>query len=302
MDTLWQDLRYGVRLLARSPGFTLVTVLTLAIGIGANTTIVSVANALLVRPLPVREPDTLVRAFSGRYSGTSLIDLLDYARASKTLQGIAPFREATLSLRTGSALEPLFGELVGGDDFDLVGVPAARGRTFLPYEGRAPRATLIARVDGDPIAAAPAIHDVLRQLDPDLPVFETRALREATSISLLPIRMAATFLGLLGLLVLVLAAIGLYGVLSFLVRLRTKEIGIRMALGADRSRVVRTVMRDAVHWMAWGVGVGLLLALLVTPLAASLLYGVRPHDTLTFADSTLHDGPHFDETPVGSGL
>jgi hypothetical protein len=198
MDTLWQDLRYGVRLLARSPGFTLVTVLTLAIGIGANTTIVSVANALLVRPLPVREPDTLVRAFSGRYSGTSLIDLLDYARASKTLQGIAPFREATLSLRTGSALEPLFGELVGGDDFDLVGVPAARGRTFLPYEGRAPRATLIARVDGDPIAAAPAIHDVLRQLDPDLPVFETRALREATSISLLPIWMAATFLGLLG--------------------------------------------------------------------------------------------------------
>lgn len=786
MDTLWQDLRYGLRLLARSPGFTLVTLLTLAIGIGANTTIVSVANALLLRPLPVREPATLVRVFSGRYSGTSLVDLLDYAQASRTLEGIAPIRESTLSLRTGNGLpDAVFGEFIGADYFDLAGVRAARGRTFRADEGRVPgsgpvavlshrgwqrrfagdpdavgrqvflnghpftivgimpetftglsgvivcdlwvpmsmqpvlypgseaftargglyaqaiarlrpgvtigqaqaeldaiharwkrdpataersnlvaypartlvpelwsrvaifvslliglsmvvlciaclnvanlllarstarvselgirlaigagrgrlvrqlltesallaigggalglllaywltsaigrwtppapvpielhvspdwrvllvtgaialgaallfglapawsaargavaaslrqgaargsgggrsrlrasllvtqvslslvllvmsgllvrsvgraeqidlgfdqdnvlmmtldpgvrsytpargqalyrdlldrtralpgvrqasllnivpltgsvrasemlkegtpapprgrreglvmvgrnvvapdyfetlriprlqgrdfsahddaaappvaivnetlarqmwpgepalgkrlrmyderdpdsplievigivrdskyvtvgeephpflyrpitqdyprSATLIARIDGDPLAAAPAIREALRALDPELPVVETRALRDATSISLLPIRMAASFLGLLGLLVLALAAIGLYGVLSFLVRLRTREIGIRMALGADRARVVRAIMRDALRWMACGLALGLLLALLVTPLAASLLYGVPPRDTLTFTLVTL---------------
>jgi predicted permease len=785
MDALLQDVRYGVRLLARSPGFTLVTLIALAIGIGANTTIVSVANALLLRPLPVRDPATLVRVFSGRYSGTSLLTLLDYARASRTLEGIAPFREVALSLRIGNdAPQALFGEFVGGNYFDLAGVRAARGRTFLPAEGRTPgsapvivlshrgwqrrfggdpgvigrqvflnghpftivgimpetfrglfgvvvgdlwvpltmqpilyprseaftarggfyaqaigrvrpgftigqvnaeldaihrrwerefpnersnlvvyparmlvpelwssvatfvailtvlsamvlsiaclnvanlllarstaraselgirlaigagrgrlvrqlvtesgllalgggmlglalaygltaaisrwtppapvplqldimpdwrvliatfaialitallfglapawsaargavvaalrqsatrgsgegrsrlrasflvaqvslslvllvvsgllvrslgraqeidpgfddenvlmmtldlgvrnytperglalyrdivehtralpgvrdvtmldvvpltgsvrggdmlkegvsppphgqreelvvvsrnsigpgyfetlriphlhgrdftqgdhptspavgivnealartmwpgespigkrlrsydshnpdtplievigvvkdskyvtvgeeprpflyrplaqeytgRATFIARVDGNPIGFVPAIREVLRRLDPDLPVFDTRPLSDATSISLLPLRLAATFLGALGLLVLALAAIGLYGVLSFLVRLRTKEIGIRMALGADRARVLHTIMSDAMRWMAWGLATGLIVALLLTPFASSLLYGVPPRDWTTFLGVSL---------------
>jgi putative ABC transport system permease protein len=148
-------------------------------------------------------------------------------------------------------------------------------------------ATIIARVDGDPVAFVPTFREILRRLDPDLPTLEVRAMSEATSISLLPIRVAATFLGALGLVVLALAAIGLYGVLSFLVRLRTKEIGIRMALGADRPSVITTVLRDALRWIAWGVAVGVILALFVTPLAASLLYGVPARDPLTFVGVTL---------------
>ena len=118
-------------------------------------------------------------------------------------------------------------------------------------------------------------------------MFDARPLAQATSISLLPIRLAAGFLGGLGLLVLALAAVGLYGVLSFLVRLRTKEIGIRMALGADRGRVLRAILGDAMRWMAWGLGAGLIAASLLTPLAASLLYGIEPRDALTFAGASL---------------
>jgi predicted permease len=150
-----------------------------------------------------------------------------------------------------------------------------------------PRATLLARVEGDPAAFAAPIRQVLRRIDPDLPVFDTRPMSDATSVSLLPVRLAAAFLGVLGLLVLALAAIGLYGVLSFLVRLRTKEIGIRMALGADRPRVLRTIMGDALRWIAYGLGAGLALALVVTPLAASLLYGIAPRDWLTFLGVSL---------------
>ena len=101
------------------------------------TTVVSIANSLLMRPPAVHEPSTLVRVFSGRYSGTPLLDLLAYDKASSQLAGIAAFREARLSVRIGqSDVKPLFGTLVTGNYFDVLGVAAQRGRTFLPDEGR----------------------------------------------------------------------------------------------------------------------------------------------------------------------
>jgi predicted permease len=139
METFLQDVRHGVRLLARAPGFTLITLIALAAGIGANATVVSVANALLLRPLPVEEPSRVVRLFSGRHSNTPFPDMFEYARATRTLEGLVPFRPASVSLRTGtSAPEPFFAEFVGGDYFDLLGVRAALGRTFLPTEARTP--------------------------------------------------------------------------------------------------------------------------------------------------------------------
>jgi predicted permease len=155
---------------------------------------------------------------------------------------------------------------------------------FFPIEqqGYASRASVLLRVDGNPAAFAPAARAAVRELDPELPLFDLMPMSDQTSISLLPIRVAASFLAGLGSVVLALAAIGLYGVLSFLVRLRTKEIGIRMALGADRPRVLRTVLNDAMRWLAWGLAVGLALALALTPFIASMLYGVSPRDWVTF--------------------
>jgi predicted permease len=189
------------------------------------------------------------------------------------------------NLRPGEAPPPML-EVVGvvrNSKYVTVG-EEPRPFLFFPFEqqGYSSRASVLMRVDGDPAAFAATARAAVREMDPDLPLFDLMPLSEQTSVSLLPIRLAASFLGTLGLLVLALAALGLYGVLSFLVRLRTKEIGIRMALGADRPRVMRTVLGDAVRWLSWGLAVGLMLAAALTPFISSMLYGVAPRDWATF--------------------
>ena len=132
------------RLLQRQRGFALVTLVVLGIGTGVMTTVVSVANGLLLRPPPVREPSTLVRVFTGRYSGTPLLDLLAYDEAAETLD-IAAFRESRVSVRVGNdAARALLASFVTGNYFDVLGVVALRGRTFLSHEGRTPGTSPVA--------------------------------------------------------------------------------------------------------------------------------------------------------------
>ena len=103
-----------------------------------------------------------------------------------------------------------------------------------------------------------------------------------TSISLLPARIAAALAGILGVVALMLGAIGVYGVVSCLVRQRTPEIGIRIALGAPPSRIVGLMTRQAMCWTATGLSVGLIGALAVGELLASLIYGLAPADPVAF--------------------
>lgn len=102
-------------------------------------------------------------------------------------------------------------------------------------------------------------------------------------MSLLPARVAGWLLGGLGLLALVLAALGVYGVLSFLVRSRTREIGVRVALGAQRWDVLGMVVREGMRLAGTGVVVGVLMAVAATRLIAGLLFNVSPIDGMTFA-------------------
>jgi predicted permease len=132
-------------------------------------------------------------------------------------------------------------------------------------------------------SAVPQLRAIIRELNPNLPVSEALPLREVTAIGLVPQRIAASVAGSLGLVGLILASIGIYGVTAYSVSRRTKEIGIRVALGADTSRVLRLVLRQGVTLAAIGVAIGIVFAAIASQFLESLLYGIPPLDPLTFA-------------------
>lgn len=144
MDTLLQDLRYALRTLRRSPGFTLVAVLTLALGIGLNTAIFSVVNGVLLRPLPFREPDQLVRlhhvhaekaAEGGPFSPQDLDDLRSGATGFQSLAGyLYEPGQSGISLTSDGEPRPVNAAHVSKEFFPTLGVNAARGRTLRPDE------------------------------------------------------------------------------------------------------------------------------------------------------------------------
>lgn len=148
METLWQDVRYGFRVLRASPGFAAVAVLSLALGIGANTSIFSVVNAALLRPLPVTEPDRLVFVFNGTqaspYSTSSYPDYVDYRDKNDVFSDVLTYSGITVSARSDDQTDLLSGSVVSGNFFDALGVRAAMGRTFLPDEDKTPNAQPVA--------------------------------------------------------------------------------------------------------------------------------------------------------------
>jgi predicted permease len=153
---------------------------------------------------------------------------------------------------------------------------------FLPLaQHPAGGATLHVRTAGDPLLLAPALREVVRGLDPALPLFGMRTLRQTSSAATFQHRLAGTLLGAFGALALVLAVVGLGGVLAYMVGQRTREIGVRMALGGDRGAVFRLVLRRGLGLAALGMAIGLAAALAVTQPLGRLLFGVRPGDPLT---------------------
>lgn len=150
-DALRRDLRFAVRSLRRSPGFTLVAVLTLALGIGATAAVLGLGNAALLRPLPYRAPDQLVFVAGLKADDAvetwpvSYLDFEDWRRRARSFQGLA-VRTSRLSfkLRTPEGSELIPGEMVSAGYFDLLGVRPAAGRGFLPDEDRKPGADQVA--------------------------------------------------------------------------------------------------------------------------------------------------------------
>ena len=154
---------------------------------------------------------------------------------------------------------------------------------YRPFaQSYSPRVSLLVRTSGTPADALAIVRHELRALDAGMPVFNVAPLEVAISVSLLPARIAGALLGTLGVLALVLAGLGVYGVLSFLVRARTREIGVRVALGAAPGSVVALVLRQALGWTVTGLAIGMALALVASRFVGALLYGVSPTDALTF--------------------
>lgn len=142
--------------------------------------------------------------------------------------------------------------------------------------------SVVMRTEGHPEAFISAARDAVRSLDPNLPLFDVKSMTEHLKFALFPARVAAVVLGAFGFVALTLAAIGLYGVTAYSVSQRTREIGIRIALGAQLRDVLRTILRSSVKLIVIGVSLGLLGAFLVTRLLVSLLSGVSATDPLTF--------------------
>ncbi len=141
---MFQDLRYGVRILMKSKGVTFAAVLCLALGIGANTTILSLASALFMRPLPVPNPDQLVTIIRGRrpssFSYRDFVTMRERNEVLSVFSGFAAHSVDEFSFGNGSRSEIIPGEMVSGNYFEVLGVQPALGRAFLPEEERAPGA------------------------------------------------------------------------------------------------------------------------------------------------------------------
>jgi putative ABC transport system permease protein len=137
---MFQDLRYGVRMLMKHPGFTFVAVLTLALGIGANTAIFSVVEALLLRPLPYHEPERLVLlAEKGRVSGRipiSYPNFSDWRERAQSFEGMASIRSQFFNLTGVDRAAQLRGRMVTWNFFHLLGVQPQLGRLFVTEDDR----------------------------------------------------------------------------------------------------------------------------------------------------------------------
>jgi putative ABC transport system permease protein len=225
MEKLLQDLRYGVRVLMKKPGFTTIAILTLALGIGVNTAIFSVINSILLRPLPYEDPEGLVQVWevSPKQKGTnetssaSLPNFVDWRDQNQTFEHLAAYLNRSLNLTEGEQPERVQGVLGSPNFFSLLKVQPFIGRGFSADE------------------AQPGKHTVM----------------------------------------------------AYVVTQRTNEIGIRLALGARSSDVVKMVVKQGMTTALVGVGFGLATALALTRLMENLLYNVNGTDPVVFVAVSL---------------
>jgi len=141
---------------------------------------------------------------------------------------------------------------------------------------------LVVRTSVDPMSLAMPLRNAVWSVDKDQPVSNIRSMDEIVSAAVARQRFSTMLLGIFATLALVLAAVGIYGVMSYTVAQRTREIGIRLALGAQRGDVLRLTMGQALKLVSMGVGIGLIAAFILTRVMASLLFGINATDPTTF--------------------
>ena len=151
------------------------------------------------------------------------------------------------------------------------------------YQVYRPTMIINARVAGDPLTFANTIEKTIHELNANLVVFDVTTVELRTQFANFGQRVAAAFLGAFGLLALVLAGVGIYGVTAYTTRQRTHEIGIRMTLGATKQNLLRLVLGHGLRLMLAGVGLGLVLSFVLTRFLSSLLLGITSTDALTFS-------------------
>jgi putative ABC transport system permease protein len=145
----------------------------------------------------------------------------------------------------------------------------------------------VVRTRGNPLALASTLEETVRSIDKELPVFNTRSMDELMGNAVAQQRLTMALLGGFALLALVLAAVGIYGVMSYAVTQRTHEIGIRLAMGARPGHVIKLVIGQGMRLALVGIGIGLAASFGLTRIMANLLFGVSATDGFTFGGVAL---------------
>jgi predicted permease len=173
--------------------------------------------------------------------------------------------------------------LVADGKYQSLGEPPQRHVFFSSIQNFHAGMTLVLHVSGDPQSYVQTVRAIVQKLDPDLPVTDVRTMTDHLELAMYPARTSAVLFTMSGAIGLFLAMIGLYGLLTFFVRQRTREVGIRLALGAKSEEVVRLVIRKTAWLIALGTVFGLAAAYATTGLLARFLYGIDGRDPWTFA-------------------
>ena len=183
-------------------------------------------------------------------------------------------RQGTVALRIVGIARDTAHRRLGEDPRLLLYLPLA--------QSYAPRQAVLVRATGDPASAAAVVREAVRILEPDLPLLESMPLRQFMAVSLFPQRLAGVITGAIGTLGLLLSMVGLSGVVALAVASRTREMGVRLALGARGADVVRLVLREGLGLALRGMALGLVAAVALAPALRSLLSGVGPQDPVAF--------------------
>ena len=192
-------------------------------------------------------------------------------------------------LRTRSSTGPLF-EVVGVVSDHKVRTVGEAPRPYVHFarsQGYNPSASFIARTSGDTAQLVQAMRRELTSIEPDLVFLEMQPMESAIAVTLFPARMGAFVLGTASVIALLLSAIGLYGLIAFTVSRRTREIGVRMALGSNRRDVLALIVRQGMGLVLIGVAIGLICALALTQAMAGALYGVSTLDVVTYVSAAM---------------
>ena len=272
METLLNDVRYGLRMLRKNAGFTAVALITLALGIGANTAIFSVVYSVMFSPLPYAHTGRLVRVgLAWKGGGMADEGLTDLPRQVVGIVG--DIKEYSLDQPTPP----------------MAFVPQAQvpdGIDSLLYQSFGLLSAMVIRTRR-PVDLSVPLARVVHEVDPEQPVVSVAPMSQLVSGSAAFARVLAILMTAFASLALLLSAVGLYGLLSFHVNQRMQEIGVRMALGAPREHMLVMAIKEGVVLVALGTAIGTAGALAATRVMASLLFGIAATDAVSFIGAIL---------------